>query len=135
MRLIYLAGPYTDKDEQVVQRRIDKYASVVAHFMNTSENLYLFSPILQCFHVANQHNLPHDFAFWAQRDFFMIKKSAAMWVATFPGWQESYGVSQELEYAESIQKEVLYLVEDTGPLYHNYILTDARPVHTSPLII
>ena len=123
MRLVYLAGPYSHSDEKIVQQRIDAYAEAVAYFMAVAVNLYVFSPVLQCFYVAKQHNLPHDFKFWAERDFFMIQKSSAMWVLTLKGWQESYGLSQELEYAESIGRDILYV--DRTPT--GFRLMDARP--------
>ncbi len=128
MRLIYLAGPYTDKDKKIVQQRIDWLADAVAYFMTTAPDLYVFSPILQCFYVARQHELPHDFQFWAQRDFFMIKKSAAMWVLMLPGWKDSFGVSQEIEYAESIGRDVFYVNQDLA----EYVVMDARPIDTLP---
>lgn len=126
MRLIYLAGPYSHHDKDIVQQRVNEYAAAVAYFMNTAENLYVFSPVFQCFHVANRHDLPHDFAFWAERDFFMIKKSSAMWVLPLEGWQTSYGLSQEIEYAESIQREIFYVVQES----EDYVITDARPDRT-----
>jgi len=128
MRLIYLAGPYTHKNKEVVKQRIDEYAMAVAYFINSAPNLFLFSPILQCFHVANQHELPHDFTFWAQRDFFMIKKSSAMWVLTLPGWEKSYGLSQELEYAESIKRDILYVLQEST----DFVVTDTRPTDPTP---
>ena len=123
MRLVYLAGPYSHQDKDIVQQRVNNYAAAVAYFMNTAENIYVFSPVLQCFHVANRHKLPHDFSFWAERDFFMIKKSTAMWVLTLDGWQESYGLSQELEYAESINRDILYVVQDSDTFH----LRDSKP--------
>ncbi len=131
MRLIYLAGPYTHQDKAIIQQRIDENAAAVAYFMNTAKNIYLFSPVLQCFHVANRHDLPHEFSFWADRDFFMIKKSSAMWVLTLDGWRESYGLSQELEYAESINRDIFYVVKEST----NYVVTDARPPNPIPLTI
>ena len=56
----------------------------------------------------------------------MIKKSSAMWVLTLPGWDESFGVSQEMEYAESIDREIFYVTKG----FTDYVLTDARPTPT-----
>ncbi len=68
---------------------------------------------------------------WAQQNFFMIKKASAMWVLTAENWDRSYPVSQEIEYAESIQRETLYLL----PEPKGYVLTDAKPVNTPTPII
>lgn len=129
MRLIYLAGPYKSDDEAVRQKRVEQYAAAVYYFAMSSPNLCLFSPVLHCVSIDNLLKEFHDFSFWAHRDFFMIKKSSAMWVLTIPGWQESYGVAQELEYAESIDREVFYVIQDSADWY----ITDARPTHTSTI--
>lgn len=115
MRLIYLAGPYESTPQ-------DSHAHVINYFWREADNLCLFSPFLHGTAVATYYS----FNIWAQRNFFMIKKSSAVWVLTLPGWRESYGVTQELEYANSIQREVLYLLPETN----GYVLTDARPVYT-----
>lgn len=123
MRLIYLAGPYSDTDESVRQQRVDAYAETVAHFLGTTENLFIFSPILYHAPLADKYNLSRDFSFWAQRDFFMIRQSSAMWVLTLPGWEDSFGVSQEMEFAESIGRDILYVI----PEIYGYVLMDRRP--------
>ncbi len=130
MRLIYLAGPYTSDNPAIVKERVRIYARVVAHFMKTAENLCLFSPILHCDLIATEEDLPHNFTFWAERDFFMIKKSSAMWVLTIPGWKESYGVSQEIEYARDINQDIMYVIPDPKSIYY---ITDAEPTPTDTI--
>lgn len=126
MRLIYLTGPHEapnfDKEEALLYH----YAEAISYFTHAAENLCLFSPLLYNDNLVVHADLSTDFSFWAQRNFFMIKKSSAMWVLTLSGWENSYGLSQELEYAESISRDVLYVVKEST----DYVLTDARPVHT-----
>lgn len=129
MRLIYLAGPYSNKSKYIMARRRKAFAEVVAHYMEYAENVCLYSPILHNAEVAHLFNLPHNFNFWAQRDFFMIKKSTALWVLTIEGWQDSYGLAQEIEYAESINREILYVRKEGEA----FILTDDATIDALPL--
>ena len=129
MRLIYLAGPYSHKSKYIMKRRRAAFADVVAYYMAIAENICIFSPILHNAAVADQHDLPHNFNFWAQRDFHMIKQSTAMWVLTLDGWKESYGLRQEVEYADSINREVLFVRKEC----ESFILTDDNSSHPLPL--
>lgn len=128
MRLIYFTGPHEAADFDAEDALICKYSAVIEYFLGTTPNLYLFSPVLYNDSVSSHNELPPDFPFWAQRNFFMIKKSSSMWVLVTGDWQESYGLSQELEYAESIGREVLYVIQDSV----HWFVTDARPIHTQP---
>ena len=123
MRLIYLAGPYSHKSEEVRQQRLKQHAEILAYFANTADNLCLYSPIVHWHGVAQDFDLPHDFSFWMQQDFHMIKLATAMWVSTLDGWQKSYGLSQELEYARDIGREVFYVI----PHHNEFHITDAEP--------
>lgn len=117
MRLIYLAGPYFHKDEKVRQKRLRGFEDALAYFMNTARNLCMYSPIVHWSNIATRHDLPHNAAFWLQQDFFMIKQASAMWVLTMEGWKDSYGLSQELEYAHDIGRDVVYVVKDEGSFF------------------
>lgn len=125
MRLIYLAGPYSHEDKLVRQRRVQSHAAALAFFANRTEQLCLYSPIVHWHGVAHDHELPHDFSFWMQQDFHMIKQATAMWVLLLDGWRDSYGLSQELEFAKSINRDIL-AVNVRGD---EFILADAMPHH------
>lgn len=123
MRLIYLGGPYSHKNKEVMKERVNEAARVLAYFASTAKNLILYSPIVQWSTVAFAHELPHDFNFWKQQDFHMIRQSTAMWVLPLIGWRNSFGLSQELEYARDIGKEVLFVV----PEKEIFVLTPDEP--------
>lgn len=130
MRLIYLGSPYFHKRNSVMHKRVSLTAHCLAFFRRTAENVVLYSPIVQWSRVAFENELPHDFGSWAQQDFFMIRKSSALWVLAIDGWQESFGLSQEIEYANDIGHEILYIIPegiglDGGP---NYVLTTDKPI-------
>ena len=112
MRLIYLAGPYSHEDDNVKKQRVAEMEEALAFFARNAQNLCLYSPIVHWSSVAFNHDLPHDAHWWMEQDFFMIRQSSAMWVLTIEGWKTSFGVGQELEFAESINRDILYVVPD-----------------------
>ena len=113
MRLIYLGGPYSHKEKSIMNERVEHHAKVLAYFARTAENLVLYSPIIHWSMVAYSHDLPHDFNYWKQQDFHMIRTATAMWVTVLPGWRESFGLGQELEYAKDIGREIMYVIQDS----------------------
>jgi len=123
MRLIYLAGPYSHKKENVRQERLSKHAQVLAYFAHHAKSLHLYSPIVHWHGVASEHELPKDFNFWMEHDFFMIRLSSAVWVITSDGWKTSFGLEQEMAFAQDIKKEIFYVIEES-PKFH---ITDTRP--------
>jgi hypothetical protein len=125
MRLIYLAGPYSHTEEEVMKERRDGFMKALAFFANSTENLCLYSPIVHWSAVAFEYDLRHDANFWHQQNFHMIKLSTAMWILPMDGWRKSYGLSQEMEYAESIGRETLFVADADG----GFILTDTYPSH------
>jgi Domain of unknown function (DUF1937) len=129
MRLIYLAGPYTHKDKDIMQERVDQTIECLAYFCNHAKGLCLYSPVVHWNQVATKHTLPHDFTYWIQQDFHMIKKSTAMWILTLDGWQGSYGLGQEVEYADSINREILYVKKEKD----SFVLTDTSTDDALPL--
>lgn len=115
MRLVYLGSPYHSTEERIRRQRVKKVQEALAYFANNTDNLCIYSPISHWSGVADSHELPHDFRFWLQQDFHMIRVSTALWILTIDGWKESYGLEQEMEFAESISKPIVYVEEtDTG---------------------
>jgi hypothetical protein len=124
MRLIYLAGPYSHKSEEVRQERVNRFSEALAFFSNTTENLCIYSPIVHWHEVAKLHKLRHDFSYWMQQDFHMINLSTAMWILKIDGWDKSYGLSQEIEFARDKNKEIFFVNTDDEGFY----LTGVEPL-------
>ncbi len=122
MQLIYLASPYTDKSHEVREQRHLEVAKAVAYFANHAKHLCVYSPICHWHPVASRFNLPHDFNFWMQQDFHMIRQAKAMWILRLEGWDKSYGISQEIEFAASIRRPIILLSQHKD----RYVLTDDK---------
>lgn len=109
MRLIYLGTPYHDRDPGVRVLRRGAAAAVLAHFFHEAQDICLHSPVVHWGPVADLFNLPHDFDVWQKQDFFLISKSAAMWVLPLEGWRQSYGLGLELEYCADLGRDIFYV--------------------------
>jgi len=107
MSFIYVASPYSDKDADVVEERflaVEKYTAAML-----KEEQYLYSPIVHCHSIADKYELPLDFNFWKNYNQAMLSKASLLVVLMLDGWEESKGVTAEIEFAKSCGIEVEYV--------------------------
>jgi hypothetical protein len=130
MRLIYLANPYHDQSVDLMEKRYQTTMEVMARIARLADDICIYSPIVTWHEIAKRHDLPKDFHWWRERDFFMLRKSAALWVVPIEGWQESFGVSQEVEFAQDTNIPVFYVLDfDQG-----VVITAEKPTLALPLV-
>ena len=103
----YLAIPYTDKDESVMDWRAEVSDFVCSELMK--EGRVIYAPISSCHHIAKKYGLPRNWEFWKKLDETFIKASKRLIVIQLPGWKESTGVTSELKIADENGIEVEYL--------------------------
>ena len=97
-KIIYLASPYSHPDKDVVEKRFAQVMKITAHL--TRFGYIVFSPILHSHPLAVHHRLNGDWDFWKRIDTAFIKASGLLLVAKLDGWEESKGVTAEIEIAE-----------------------------------
>lgn len=100
MSYIYLASPYSHANPDVMEARFLAAEAVLAHLLRTSE--WTYSPIVHCHALAKRHDLPTDHEFWGSYNLAMLHRAHNITVLTLPGWEESRGVQQELQWARAI---------------------------------
>ena len=105
--LIYLAGPFTHKDEAVKEQRFEAF-NAASHklFM---DGYAVYSPISMCWPIAKQCGMPTDFAWWSWYNRLMISKCDKLIVLRLPGWEESVGVAGEIKIAEELGIPIEYM--------------------------
>ena len=112
---IYLATPYslvggTKRASRFIEwwrfRQVNKIA---ARWME--EGFNIFSPITMSHPVGRclSSTAPDDHEFWLGIDFAWIDCCDELWVFQQNGWDESYGVNKEIEYAQRHGMPVRYL--------------------------
>lgn len=94
----YLAIPYTDKDESVMEFRAKVSNIICADLMN--QGRYIYAPISSCHHIAKKYGLPRDWKYWKGLDEEFVSIAKTFIIVMLPGWETSTGVTAEHEIAK-----------------------------------
>ena len=108
MKLIYLACPYSCDDPVIMSYRVAEATDKTAQRMVQGYNV--FSPLTHSDPVADYlpPEIRWDHGFWLERDFQIIERADELHVLKLPGWDKSYGVAREIEFAQLLGKPVIY---------------------------
>lgn len=112
--MIYIASPYTHSDEAVRQFRYERARAFTAHLIG--RNFIAFSPIVYAHEMAQEHSLPTDYEYWKRFNDHMMRNSVAVCLLCLEGWEESRGVTYELDFAKQINLSVFQYNADTFEL-------------------
>lgn len=102
---LYLASPYSHQDRKVRQRRYQLACEFVA--LASQHDLTVFSPIVHYHQLANTYKLPLDANFWWSTNRRHLLASVGLIVLEIPGWEDSRGVFQEVQFARQHKKVIL----------------------------
>ncbi len=113
-KVYYLASPYSHPFDELKNLRYEAVNRVGA--ILCKKNLIVIEPIAMCHSKSLQYDLPTGYEYWKTRDRTFVEISTGgVIVLCIPGWIESVGVSDEIQYAQSLGHEVFYLsLEDVG---------------------
>lgn len=111
-KFYYLASPYASKDPKVMNYRKIKACNTIVSLLD--KGVYAISPIAHNTNLVTEsyYTLPTGWDFWKPYDFAMIKACDALLVLTIDGWEDSFGVTAEIEYAKELEMDVQYINED-----------------------
>lgn len=107
-KVYYLASPYSHDSNFIKELRYQAIACVAARLIK-DHHLILLEPIASCHQKSGLYDMPTGYEYWKTRDRKMIELSDGIIVCMLPGWKESEGVTDEIEYAESLGKDLIYL--------------------------
>jgi hypothetical protein len=123
---LYLASPYTHQHAHIRERRFQQVRYVASQFAR--EGIPVYSPIVHG-HMLDvmirSGDLSDPHGFWRVQWLPLLHSSAALVVLQIPEWQESRGVSEEIQIARVAGKPVHYLP------YHYF----TRPEHEASSFI
>lgn len=105
----YLATPYSRYKKGLEQAYIDACKMTALLLEN---NIFTFSPIVNshgvCQYLSDPKNvMSHDF--WLDVDFKYIRNSRGLIVCMMDGWDKSYGIQKEIEFAHFYNLPVHYV--------------------------
>lgn len=106
-KIIYLATPYTHKDESVVEERYKMTANKCAELI--SSGLVVISPIFYGHNLLKYKEMPGDWQFWQNFCESFLRKSDELWIYMIDGWDESTGILAEIKIAKEMNIPVLYI--------------------------
>jgi hypothetical protein len=105
--LIYLSSPYTLYPEGIDKANSD-ICKITARL--AERGITAFSPIAHSHAVAKYGKLnPKDGAFWIKHDEIFMDRCDALLVAEMPGWEDSVGVTWEIDVFRDAEKPIYYL--------------------------
>lgn len=105
--MIYLASPYTSPDIFVMEERYQRNLDMLAHLLAKGHVVY--SPIVHFHPLACERDLPRDFAFWSRINLWMLGRADSLYVLKLDGWEESVGLTAEIERAKHLGIQTVYL--------------------------
>lgn len=94
--MIYIAAPYGNASDDVIECRIYKVEKYLAYLMSTGQNA--ISPLLMHHVLDKGFTLPTDFKFWGNFCLSLLKNCDKMIVLKLDGWVESRGVKEEVDF-------------------------------------
>jgi len=105
-RKAYLGIPYTGKEESSF-----KVANVAAGML-MKEGWIVYSPISQNHPIAKAVQLPTEWEYWERIDKEFLKWADVLIVLCIPEWRKSIGLAAEIQIAEELKKEIIYMNMD-----------------------
>ena len=107
--IIYLASPYSDYSadkEKVMALRF--HLTVIAAGEIIAEGYMVYSPIVHNHPIAVNMKMPTGWVFWKNHDVEMLKVSSVMYILQLPGWENSFGIQEEMEIAKGLGIPIAY---------------------------
>ncbi len=114
---IYLASPYSHLNPDVRVKRFETACEVAGMLMK--RGLVVFSPIAHSHSIEQFFDKIEPGEFWMKQDIPLLRHADKLMVLCIPGWKESKGVKQEIQFAQQAGIDIEYLhyeiidVEDT----------------------
>lgn len=103
---VYIAIPYTHKSKYIREQRYRKANSYLARL--TKQGLCAFSPITHS-HPVSEYGVSTKWEDWKDIDFRILDNSQVIHVITDKGWQDSTGVTAEIEHAKKRKIPVIFI--------------------------
>jgi hypothetical protein len=107
MKMEYLATPYTHAQKSIMNIRAAVSDAIAMKLTNQGRLVY--APISSWHHIAHKFDMPTDAKFWERLNLSFLAKCDKLVVIMTPGWKESVGVTDEINFAKEHNIEIEYL--------------------------
>lgn len=99
MKLIYLALPYS-KYPYGREAAFKEACAASARVMQSGYGVFCPIAHSHSIEVEGMDGNIMDGDWWLEQDFAVLSKCDELWVYQMPGWDQSYGVGKEIEFAK-----------------------------------
>ena len=107
MSLTYLASPYSHANPLIRDARFRAACAAAAKLMLAGEAV--FSPIAHSHPIEYHFDAPRAFDFWMGQDLPILRHCSVVKVLRLEGWDQSKGVTREIEVAKAALIPVEYI--------------------------
>lgn len=109
--VVYLATPYTKYPRGLEMAFIDA-CRIAAKMVQAGIKVY--SPIAHTHPIACHGGISKtDHSLWLPFDFALMRKADALCVAKMDGWDQSFGVAEEIQMFKADHKPIFFLDPET----------------------
>jgi len=122
-KLVYLASPYSHKNDAIKEMRFVEAVKCCGWFMNQREDAHFYSPIAHTHPIASKCSLPGDWTYWSSLDENTIARCNEIWILCIEGWKISTGVNAERVIAKRFGLPEKFII----PAENGYTITDIEP--------
>jgi len=107
MSYTYLASPYTHAEPAM--REVRYHAAMKCCAWLLKNRVWVYSPIVYCHELARLHDMPTNAHFWMDYNYAMLRGAKDLLILVLPGWQDSVGIDNEVEYAHAANKPIRFI--------------------------
>src|ERR1700738_127761 len=105
--ITYLASPYSHPNPVIRELRFEIACHCAGALMGKGK--IVFSPIAHNHPIEVRSDLPKGWDFWKAYDFEFLARCEEMLILKIPGWNESVGVTDEMEIARGLGLAIGYV--------------------------
>lgn len=107
MSYVFISGPYSHPEPQVVNNRVGEQERYAVHLLN--KGVYAVSTVLLGHPLVQQYDLPNSFEFWKDYCFALLSKASELHILQLPEWDSSPGVKAEINLATDLSLDIKYI--------------------------
>lgn len=105
-RMYYLAAPYSRVDDkEMLMHHVMQFAGA----QMKAHHIHVVSPLFMHYSLPLVPGLGDDYQVWGDYSRNLLQRCDRLIVMTFPGWQESTGVQDEIRLAKELGLDITYI--------------------------
>lgn len=109
MSLVYLASPYSHPDPAVREQRYKVACRVAGDLMKKGKRIFAPIPHSHAIEQSFSDGKVEGHVFWLDQDFAILRHASELLVVRMDGWEQSKGVTAEVEFAGQLGIPVSYI--------------------------